>query len=233
MHIFYTPDINSDEFTLNEEESKHCTRVLRLKEQDTVYLVDGVGGFYSAHIIDSNPKRCKVIVYQTIKEFGKRNYNLTLAVAPTKSIERFEWFLEKATEIGIDRIIPFHSQQSERKVIKPERLNKIIESAMKQSKSSYHPVLEDMCTFNKLINKDFKGKKLIAHCLESDKILLKNAVKQSDDVLILIGPEGDFTELEVDKAKLKGYTDISLGNSRLRTETAGIVACHTISLINQ
>ncbi len=233
MHIFYTPDINSKEYVLSEEESKHCTRVLRLKEQDTVYLVDGVGGFYSARILDANPKRCKVIVYQSIKEFGKRNYTLTMAVAPTKSLERFEWFLEKATEIGIDRIIPFFSQQSERKIIKLDRLNKIIESAMKQSKSAYHPVLQDICSFKELINFDIKGKKLIAHCFESEKISLKNAIEKSESVLILIGPEGDFNMNEIGKAKMKGYTEISLGNSRLRTETASIVACHTVALVNQ
>jgi len=233
MHIFYTPDINSTEYILSEEESKHCTRVLRLKEQDTVYLVDGVGGFYTARIEDANPKHCKVFVYQTIKEYGIRNYTLTMAVAPTKSIDRFEWFLEKATEIGVDRIIPFYSQQSERKIIKLDRLNKIIESAMKQSKSAYHPVLDEICTFNELLNMDFKGKKLIAHCFESEKTLLKNAITKTENVLVLIGPEGDFNRLEVDKAKNKGYTEISLGDSRLRTETAGIVACHTVALVNQ
>ncbi len=233
MHIFYTPDISSNELILPEEESKHCTRVLRLKINDSVYLVDGVGGFYSAIIVDDNPKRCKVSVYQTEKEFGKRNYQLTMAIAPTKSIERFEWFLEKATEIGVDRVIPFYSQQSERKVIKPERLNKIIESAMKQSKSAYHPVLENIIPFNELILKDFDARKLIAHCMESKKMFLKDAVQKSENILILIGPEGDFNSSEIDKARLHGYTDISLGNNRLRTETAGVVACHTISIINQ
>lgn len=233
MHIFYTPDISSNEYILTEEESKHCTRVLRLKTQDIVYLVDGIGGFYSARIIDDNPKKCKVSVYHTEKEYGKRNYKLTMAVAPTKNIERFEWFLEKATEIGVDRIIPFYSQQSERKIIKADRLNKIIESAMKQSKSAYHPVLENIISFNELISKDFKGIKLIAHCLEGEKVLLKNAVNKNNDIIILIGPEGDFNIDEIRKAKLKEYTEISLGNNRLRTETAGIVACHTILLINQ
>ena len=233
MHLFYTPDINSEEYILSEEESKHCTRVLRLKEQDTVYLVDGAGGFYTSRIMDANPKRCKVIVYQTIKEYGKRCYTLTMAVAPTKSIERFEWFLEKATEIGIDRIIPFYSQQSERKIIKLDRLNKIVESAMKQSKSAYHPIIEDICSFKELINRDFSGKKMIAHCFDSEKTPLKNAINKLDDVLILIGPEGDFNLDEIDKAKMEGYTEISLGQSRLRTETSGIVACHTIALINQ
>jgi len=233
MHIFYTPDISGSEFILNEEESKHCTRVLRLKIHDIVYLVDGVGGFYSARIIDDNPKRCKVVVYHTENEFGKRNYILTMGIAPTKNIERFEWYLEKATEIGVDRIIPFFSQQSERKIIKAERLNKIIESAMKQSKSAYHPVLEDIISFNELISRNYEGIKLIAHCMESEKILLKNAVHKNNNSIILIGPEGDFNTDEIRKAKLKGFTEISLGNNRLRTETAGIVACHTISLINQ
>jgi 16S rRNA (uracil1498-N3)-methyltransferase len=233
MHIFYTPFLQSDEIVLNEEESKHCVRVLRLQEQDTVYLIDGVGGFYDARITDANPKRCKVIVHQKHKEYGKRNYQITIAIAPTKNIERFEWFLEKATEIGIDRIIPIICHQSERKIIKPERLNKIIIEAIKQSKQAYLPVLEEICSFNSIVKKSAFDSKFIAYCSEEQKLNLKDALKPGDNSLILIGPEGDFSKEEISSAFKNGFQGISLGNNRLRTETAGVAACHTVALINQ
>ncbi len=232
MHLFYTPGINSTEYTLTEEESKHCVRVLRLKVGDPVYLIDGIGGFYYAKISDDHPKKCVVSVYQSIKDYGKRNYHLTIAIAPTKNIDRFEWFLEKATEIGIDRIIPFVSQQSERKVLKVERLNKIINSAMKQSKQAYLPKLEDLCTFDELLNLELPDKRFIAHCFDDDKYYLKNETNKHDNVIVLIGPEGDFTMTEVEKAVESGFKPVTLGNTRLRTETAGIVAAHTIAMIN-
>lgn len=232
MHIFYTPGINSKEYTLSEEESKHCIRVLRLKAGDAVYLIDGKGGFYYAKITEENPKRCVVSVYQTIKEYGKRNYHLTIGIAPTKNIDRFEWFLEKATEIGIDRIIPFISQQSERKIIKPERLNKIINAAMKQSKQAYLPELEDISSYKELLSRDIKGNKLIAHCFDEERFHLKEKVAKNENVFVLIGPEGDFTKEEVKLALEAGYEPVSLGNNRLRTETAGIVATHTVAMLN-
>jgi 16S rRNA (uracil1498-N3)-methyltransferase len=233
MHTFYTPNIQSDEFFLSEEESKHCVRVLRLKEQDAVYLIDGVGGLYTAQITDSNLKKCKVVVNHKIKEFGKRNYQITIAIAPTKNIERFEWFLEKATEIGIDRIIPVISFQSERRQIKPDRLNKILIEATKQSKQAYLPVLEDVCNYKDLIKRHFDGKKLIAYCSEEKKPYIKDLVSIGENVVIMIGPEGDFSADEIKLALENGYKGISLGNTRLRTETAGISACHSISVINQ
>ncbi len=233
MHIFYTPDIKSDNYQLNEEESKHCIRVLRLKNGDKINLIDGLGGFYLAEITNDHPKRCELRILQTEKEYGKRNYHLSIAVAPTKNIERYEWFLEKSTEIGVDEFIPFISQQSERKVIKPERLNKIINAAVKQSIQAYRPKLSSLFKFKDLINIDFKGKKFIAHCFDTEKPFLKNILNKNDKVLILIGPEGDFTLEEVEQAKTKGFQEISLGNNRLRTETAGIVAVHTVSLINE
>jgi 16S rRNA (uracil1498-N3)-methyltransferase len=233
MHIFYTPNIDSDEFVLNEEESKHCVRVLRLKEQDTISLIDGRGGFYHARIVDANPKCCKVFVYHKNTEYGKRNYQLSIAIAPTKNIERLEWFLEKSTEIGIDRIIPMVCAQSERKIIKPERLTKIIAEAIKQSKQAYIPVLENLCSFGELIQKEFSGLKFIAYCDEDFRPSLKNVLKPCENVLILIGPEGDFSPEEIKTALAKGYEGVSLGNSRLRTETAGVVACHTVCLVNE
>ncbi len=233
MHIFYTPDIKSDRYTLNEEESKHCVRVLRLKIGDKITLLDGVGGFYIAEITNNKPKSCEVKINQTEKEYGKRNYHLSVAVAPTKNNDRFEWFLEKSTEIGVDKFIPFISQQSERKVIKPERLNKRIVSAAKQSVQAYRPQLGGLLRFIDVINTNFEGKKLIAHCFDTEKPYLKSVITKGESVLILIGPEGDFTMEEVEMAKNKGFQEISLGDSRLRTETAGIVAVHTVALVNQ
>jgi 16S rRNA (uracil1498-N3)-methyltransferase len=232
MHLFYTPGINSTEYTLTEEESKHCVRVLRLKVGDPVYLIDGVGGLYYAKISDDHPKRCTVSVYQTIKDYGKRNYHLTIAIAPTKNIDRFEWFLEKATEIGIDRIIPFISEQSERKIVKPDRLNKIINAAMKQSKQAYLPKLEELCNFDDLMKFELPEKKFIAHCFDEEKFYLKKELQKHENAVVLIGPEGDFTLSEVEKAIEKGFRPVTLGNNRLRTETAGIVAVHTIAMIN-
>jgi len=233
MHIFYTPDIKSDRYTLNKEESKHCIRVLRLKIGDKITLIDGAGGYYIAEIINDNPKRCEIKINQTEKEYGKRNYNLSIAIAPTKNNDRFEWFLEKSTEIGVDKFIPFVSFQSERKVIKPERLNKRINSAIKQSVQAYRPDLDELHTFKDLIDMEFHGKKFIAHCFNTQKPYLKDVIDKNDNVLILIGPEGDFTMEEVEMAKRKGFEEISLGNSRLRTETAGIVAVHTVAIVNQ
>ncbi|MBN1253509.1 MAG: 16S rRNA (uracil(1498)-N(3))-methyltransferase [Bacteroidales bacterium] len=233
MHIFYTPDIKLNKYILDEEESKHCIRVLRLKFGDTVNLIDGVGGFYTASIVSDNPKKCEVLVNQLIKEYEKRNYKLTVAIAPTKNIERFEWFLEKSTEIGIDKFLPLLTEQSERKVIKLDRLNKMINSAIKQSIQAYRPEITDMLKFKDLINTDFKGKKLIAHCFDNQKPYLKDVISKNEEVLILIGPEGDFTLSEIEMAKSKGFEEISLGDTRLRTETAGIVAVNTVAIINQ
>ena len=232
MHIFYTPGINQNEYALCDEESFHAVKVLRLKEHDAVYLIDGVGGFYYARIVEANHKKCTVSVYQTIKEYGKRNYQLTIGIAPTKSIDRFEWFLEKATEIGVDRIIPFVSQQSERKVIKTDRLIKIIKSAMKQSKQAYLPELDELCKFDELIGTNYTCKKFIAHCFDGDKPYLTEVLQTTEDVIILLGPEGDFTTEEVKSANNQGFKNITLGNNRLRTETAGIVAVHSVSMIN-
>lgn len=233
MHIFYTPGIEGNEYTFTEQESKHCIRVLRLKTGEQVNLVDGEGGFYNAEIIDDNPKKCKVAISQTIKEYGKRDYSITIAIAPTKNNDRLEWFLEKATEIGIDRIIPFVSSQSERKVIKPERLLKIINSAMKQSIQAYMPKLENLVKFDDLMTMNLSKNKYIAHCFDEDKKLFKDVLCKGEDVTILIGPEGDFTIEEVNNAMDVGYIPVSLGENRLRTETAGIVAVHTVALINQ
>jgi len=232
MHIFYTPDISGKTYTLDETESKHCVRVLRLAKGDEITLVDGRGGFFTAEIADPNPKRCAVNVFKSEMNFGLRNFQVHIAIAPTKNIERIEWFLEKATEIGIDRVTPLLCHHSERKEIKNDRLEKVMISAMKQSLKAYLPQLDEMTRFSDFIRQPFSGQKFIAHCEEQHRELLKNLVKSEESYLILIGPEGDFSPEEIEMAFHAGYQPVSLGESRLRTETAGVVACHIFNLLN-
>lgn len=232
MHLFYTPDISGNEYYLSEEESKHCTKVLRLKENDIVYLVDGNGGFYKAAISAISGKKCLLRIEETQKEFGKRNYRIHIAIAPTKNIDRIEWFVEKATEIGIDEITPIICQRSERKVVKTDRLEKIAISAMKQSIKAYLPKINEAQTFNDFVKHYSASLKCIAHCLPDNKQELKSLIKSHNDILILIGPEGDFTNHEIELALKNNYLPVSLGESRLRTETAGIAACVSVQIIN-
>lgn len=233
MHIFYTPDIVAEAYTLSEEESKHAVRVLRLQVGDEVVLVDGKGGYYQARILEANPKRTHLQVFQTQQDFGKRNHYLHIAVAPTKNIERMEWFLEKATEMGIDEITPIICERSERKEVKLERLNKIITSAVKQSIKAYHPQLNEAISFKKLLDQPFEGQKLIAHCMDHEKSSSKQIIQTNKRYLVLIGPEGDFTPTELALAKECGFLPLSLGESRLRTETAALAACFEINFLNR
>ena len=232
MALFYVPSLSVGH-VLPEEESQHAVKVLRLQVGDAISLVDGSGGFYDAVISNPHPKHCEFEIKKTILEFGKRDYKIHIAIAPTKNIERLEWFIEKATEIGIDQITPIICRFSERKIVKAERLEKIIVSAAKQSLKAYFPILNPLCTFDELINKHNASQKFITHCYEEDKKLLQNEIQKSSDVLILIGPEGDFSKEEVQSAILHDFIPISLGESRLRTETAGVVACHTVAILNQ
>jgi 16S rRNA (uracil1498-N3)-methyltransferase len=233
MQLFYAPDIVLPRHTLPEEESRHCVKVLRMRAGDTVHLTDGWGNLYEAQIVNADPRRCEVEVTQTFREFGRRPYRLTMAVAPTKNIDRFEWFLEKATEIGVDRIVPLLSQNSERRVLKPERAEKVIVSAAKQSLKAYFPVLELLIDVREVVARPFEGVKLIAHCREgAERVPIMEALAPARDVLILIGPEGDFTEHEVALARAHGFTEISLGDSRLRIETAALVATAAAYLRN-
>ena len=232
MHIFYAHDINTNIYSLNEDESKHCSTVLRLSVDDLVYLTDGKGCLYKTKIIDNSKKKCIVKIIDIITEYEKRDYYLHIAISPTKNIERFEWFLEKVTEIGIDEITPILSNRSERKVIKIQRLNKVIISAMKQSKKAYHPILNPLTKFEYFVKSRIKGKKFIAHCMKTKKESLKKLYTSKQNALILIGPEGDFSPEEIALAKQNNFLEISLGTSFLRTETAGIIACHTINFLN-
>ncbi|MFV0417894.1 MAG: 16S rRNA (uracil(1498)-N(3))-methyltransferase [Dysgonomonas sp.] len=230
--IFFAPDILSNP-ELPFEEGQHCIKVLRKKEGDEIFLTDGKGYFYDAAIIQANPKHCIVNIINTIQQPKGWSFNLQIAFAPTKNIDRIEWFAEKATEIGIDRFSPILCQHSERKEIKAQRVEKILISAMKQSQKALLPQRDDMVSFSEFIRQEFDGQKFIAHCYSQEKFLLKDVYQKGENALILIGPEGDFSEKEVEEALCNGFKPITLGESRLRTETAALVACHTMHLLNQ
>lgn len=232
MHVFYTPEIK-EKPELPEDEARHCIRVLRLSPGDELFLTDGKGCFYKAEISTVSGKRCLVNILETIPQERLWSCHLHIAMAPTKNMDRTEWFVEKATEIGFDELTFLNCRFSERKVIKNERIEKILVSAIKQSLKATLPQLNEMEDFNKFIARRFKGQKYIAHCYEGDKPLLKDVLKRGENALVLIGPEGDFSKEEVEKAEANGFVSISLGKSRLRTETAALVACHTLNLINQ
>lgn len=232
MHIFYTPDIVA-EMQLPDEEAQHCVRVLRMTEGDEILLTDGKGSFYKALIRTAHAKHCRIEIVETITPEPLWKAKIEIAVAPTKNMDRMEWFTEKATEIGIDSIIPILCDHSERKALKEERLEKIAVSAMKQSMKPVLPEILPLTPFDKVVNAPFDGQKFIAHCYKEDKTELKDAYQKGSNAMILIGPEGDFSEKEVEKAIQNGFVPISLGRSRLRTETAALVACHTIQLLSE
>lgn len=232
MQIFYTPDITITN-ELPAEEALHCLKVLRLTEGDEILLTDGNGSFYKAAISCAHPKHCEVSILESWKQPSLWNFELQIAVAPTKNMDRMEWFTEKATEIGINAITCLNCRFSERRDIKPARLEKIMVSAMKQSQKATLPGLEGMTDFKTFINKPFDGRKFIAHCEDGRKTLLKQTYHPGENALILIGPEGDFSPEEIEMALKQGFEPISLGESRLRTETAALAACHTLHVLNQ
>ena len=232
MHVFYTPDI-AVTCEMPEEEAAHCLRVLRLGVGDEVMLTDGKGCFYKAAISAATGKRCQVKVTETIEQEPLWNGHLHLAMAPTKNMDRIEWLAEKATEIGFDELSFLNCRYSERKVIKTERVEKIVVSAVKQSLKARKPVVNEMMDFARFVKQDFAGQKFIAHCNEGEKLLLKEILVPGEDALVLIGPEGDFSPEEVKLTESLGFRSISLGKSRLRTETAALVSVHIMNLFNQ
>lgn len=232
MHVFYTPDI-AVTCEMPEEEAAHCLRVLRLGVGDEVMLTDGKGCFYKAVISAATGKRCQVKVTETIEQEPLWNGHLHLAMAPTKNMDRIEWLAEKATEIGFDELSFLNCRYSERKVIKTERVEKIVVSAVKQSLKARKPVVNEMMDFARFVKQNFAGQKFIAHCNEGEKPLLKEILVPGEDALVLIGPEGDFSPEEVKLAESLGFRSISLGKSRLRTETAALVSVHIMNLFNQ
>ena len=229
--LFYAPDIATTSI-LPEDESQHCVRVLRLKEGDNITITDGKGFLYNAILENTHPKHCQVKIIEQLFQKTLWGSFIHIAVAPTKSIDRMEWFVEKATETGVNEISCLRCRHSERREINLQRLNKIAISAMKQSQKATLPQINEMTDFNKFISREFNGQKMIAHCAGSEKQHLKNVYTTGNNALILIGPEGDFSDEEITSAITSGFTPISLGNSRLRTETAALIACHTIHLFN-
>jgi len=237
MQLFFTPDVPAEAltYTLNEEESKHAIRVLRLDVDEHINLIDGRGNLFLAQIIDAHPKRTELRILSVEREFHKPSYRLHIAVAPTKNIDRLEWFLEKATEVGIQEITPIISEHSERKEVKLERLNKVIVSAMKQSYKAYFPQLNPPISFAHFLKKMEQDSvtKAIAHCENTDKKYLNQIYIPQGNYLLLIGPEGDFSKEEITQALEAGYAPVSLGEARLRTETAALTACVEVALLNR
>jgi len=232
MHLFYAPELNDElTFTLSPEESHHAVRVLRSSPGDEIILVNGRGGWYHSTITRPDPKACMVDITGVLHDIGKPDYHLHIAIAPTKQIDRYEWFLEKAAEIGISEITPIICEHSERKDVKTDRQMRIIIAAMKQSLKAFHPVIHEPVKFNQFIKGGISGAKTIAHCQPGNKQWLNEIIRPGRPVTILIGPEGDFSDAEIAAAAASGYLPVTLGSSRLRTETAGVVACHTVSWI--
>ena len=229
--LFYAPDFPHIT-QLPEQESQHAIRVLRLSMGDEIMVTDGKGFFYKCTIIDAHHKRCTVQIDETIQADTGRDQATIIAFAPTKSNDRNEWFGEKATEVGIEEFLPMACQFSERKSFNSNRFERVVVAAMKQSQQGNLPAIHELTPFNDVINRPFDGKKYIAHCYKEQKEMLSHHYTKGENALILIGPEGDFSKDEVEAAIEAGFIPISLGNTRLRTETAALVACHTIQLLN-
>jgi 16S rRNA (uracil1498-N3)-methyltransferase len=234
VHIFYCAHIIDNKAQLSPEESTHCIRVLRLGKGEKVQLIDGRGGWYNAVITIPDVKQCGLEILGIINHNRDRSYSLHIGIAPTKNIERFEWFIEKSVEIGIDVITPILCQRSERRELKTERLQKLIISTMKQATVPYLPVLNELKEYAKFID-SFSGSpynRFIAHCEDNEKKKLHEEASPQTNVVVLIGPEGDFTPGEIDRAIANDFVPVTLGTNRLRTETAGIVVCNTVYLLN-
>lgn len=230
--IFYSNDINGGFCQLDPVESGHAVRVLRLNEGDSVEVVDGVGGYYRADIILAHPKKCQLKITERLETNSYRNCKLHLAIAPTKNIDRFEWFLEKSTELGIDRITPLLCDHSERKILKEERLNKVLVSALKQSQKTVLPVLDPLVPFSQFVAKADSAHKFIAYVDQNHENSCRKTYQPGKDLLILIGPEGDFSDNEIELSFKNGFLPVSLGKERLRTETAGVSVCAMFNVLN-
>jgi len=232
MHIFYVPNAKGNRIELPESETKHALQVLRLKEESEVVLIDGKGGYYIGTIEEIGKKKCNVKILEKKENYGKRPNHLHIAIAPTKSSERFEWFIEKAIEIGIEEITPIITSRSERRKINTNRLNRIIISAVKQSYKAFLPKLNPIINYNDFISQNYNSDKYIAHCeINGRRIPISDLDFSNSDKLFLIGPEGDFTNQEIQMALKSNFSEISLGRERLRTETAPIVICSLFNYV--
>ena len=235
MHRFYCPDIATT-LTLGEEDSKHCVKVLRMAEGDTLEVVDGNGNLYACRITMAHPKRCAVEVLESSHQPPHWGCRIVLGIAPTKNLDRIEWLVEKCVEMGVDRIIPLRCHNSERTVLKTERIRKIMVSAMKQSLKATLPRLDEMTPVEQVIAEPWSGVRCIAYCDEQlpreARRTLADVYTAGQDVMVLIGPEGDFSPEEVQAATAAGFSAVTLGESRLRTETAGMVAVAAIHTLD-
>ncbi len=234
MQLFYNPNINeaTQEFSFSKEESKHIMKVLRKSIGDVLHITNGNGFLFTAELLYLTPNKCTAQITSSTLQH-KRQYKLHLAVAPTKMNDRYEWFLEKATEIGIDTITPLICDHSERKVVKLERFERILQAAMKQSLNCFMPKLNPATTFKAFMAQPKDTATYIAHCETQDKQSLKQVIKPQTDVTLLVGPEGDFSSKEIALALQNNCIPVTLGETRLRTETAAIVACHSVAFINE
>ena len=234
MQLFYNSEIKNGDsnFFFDKEESKHIVKVLRKKESDKIFITNGLGYLFESEIILASEKKCEVKI---IKETFQKpdSFYTHIAVAPTKMNDRLEWFLEKATEIGIHEITPIICDHSERKIYKIDRAEKIIQAAMKQSLHYYLPKINEPISLSQFVKSNIDGQKFIAHCEETDKKSFLKEIAKNEKVTILIGPEGDFSTKEINLAIANQFIPVTLGNTRLRTETAALVACHTIALLNE
>ncbi len=232
MNLFYAPHLQKNDtfYLFDKDESRHIAKVLRKRIGDILYLTNGKGLMFKAKIIDDNPKKTKVQIIE-VESRPNRNYRLQIAIAPTKNNDRYEWFLEKATEIGIDTVTPLLTRYSERKHIKKERFDKILISAMKQSLQVYKPQLNDLTAFDDFLKQDFGNiQKFIAYCKAGNTLI--SQIQPQKDTLILIGPEGGFSDTELQKAIVAGFIPVGLSDNRLRTETAGLMAVSSVALKN-
>lgn len=233
MNIFYEPNIKQI-LRLNEEESRHAVKVLRILAGDLLYIVDGKGGFYKCQIKTPHEKKCEVKIVEETQNFGLRDYYIHLIIAPTKNLDRIEWMVEKCVEIGINEISFIQTRYSERKEIKTVRTERIAVGAMKQSLKAFLPKINEMITWKEFLKKDYSdSQNMIAHLEEGDRKLIQQIAKPKGKYAILIGPEGYFSPDEINQALEKGFVPVTLGESRLRTETAGLVACHALNIVNQ
>jgi 16S rRNA (uracil1498-N3)-methyltransferase len=234
MQIFYAPDIEGNEYTLGETESHHCIRVLRMKAGSELTIIDGKGSIFSAVILKPDTKACVVSVTGRSRDLQKRDYRLHIAISPLKNPDRFEWFIEKSVELGVDEITPLICDNTEKPRIRQERIQNLIISAMKQSLKSTLPVLGEPGSFRDFVSAHRQGCRMIAHCDQSKKRSgIFDVYTKGTDALILVGPEGDFSNAEISLAVETGFIPVHLGNSRLRSETAGIAACHSVYFLNQ
>ncbi len=232
MQLFYEPNILTQPY-LNDDDSKHCVKVLRNKVGDIINLVDGKGNWVTAKIVNTNFANLKLDIQTIVNEYNKSNYYIHIAIAPTKNTDRIEWFLEKAVEIGVDEITFLQTLKSERKELKLNRLEKIAISAMKQSKKAYLPKINPLIKLNEFVKTDFSNfEKYVAFVDDENKKYLNKLSNKSSKYLVVIGPEGDFSNEEISILKKKDFECISLGNSILRTETAGIYVCNVLNMIN-